>query len=305
VKQYEPVGWAEELIEPARAVEHRRLAQLCVMAAECYVAGRAEDAVGYAEASRLAITSGRFDKVPYGFEAWVGGGYIAEGQPERWVDLCRNLIAREQGAHTITRACLVLALNVAGAGDEARAASEGLLAATDATDNPQVGCFALLAYGVAYRDADPISTYDVLRRGLRIAQDSGNQLTESHLAMALSRLAATHGDPVDAFDYLTLAIRDFYDAGSFSLLHSPLAILAAVFDRLGHHEPAATISGFAANPWTRAANPELITATTHLHEVLGGEVYEAFARDGANMTNAAMAAYAIDQIDRARAQLLK
>ena len=39
VEQYEPVAWAEELIEPARAVEHRRLAQLYVMAAQCYAAG--------------------------------------------------------------------------------------------------------------------------------------------------------------------------------------------------------------------------------------------------------------------------
>ena len=30
VEQYEPVAWAEELIEPARAVDHRRLAQLYV-----------------------------------------------------------------------------------------------------------------------------------------------------------------------------------------------------------------------------------------------------------------------------------
>ena len=35
VEQYEPVGWAEELIEPAKAADHRRLAQLYVMAALC------------------------------------------------------------------------------------------------------------------------------------------------------------------------------------------------------------------------------------------------------------------------------
>ena len=34
VEQYEPGAWAEELIEPARAVEHRRLAQLYVVAAQ-------------------------------------------------------------------------------------------------------------------------------------------------------------------------------------------------------------------------------------------------------------------------------
>ena len=79
---------------------------------------------------------------------------------------------------------------------------------------------------------------------------------ESVIAVSLSRLAATHGDPDDAFDFLTLAIRNYYDSGSFSLLRSPLAILAAFLDRLGHHEPAATISGFAANPATRAGIPE-------------------------------------------------
>ncbi len=54
--------------------------------------------------------------------------------------------------------------------------------------------------------------------------------------------------PSDSLDYLSLAIRHYYDAGSVSLMHNPLAILAGVFDRLGHHEQAATISGFAASP---------------------------------------------------------
>jgi hypothetical protein len=94
----------------------------------------------------------------------------------------------------------------------------------------------------------------------------------------LSRLAATHGDPVDALDYLNLAIRNFYDSGSFSILHSPLAIVAALFDRLGHREPAATISGFAANPLTRTAFPEINTTITHLRDVLGDQTYESLAR---------------------------
>jgi predicted ATPase len=51
VEQYEPIGWAEELIEPARAVDHRRLPQLYVLAAHCFMTGRVDDAVGYAEAS--------------------------------------------------------------------------------------------------------------------------------------------------------------------------------------------------------------------------------------------------------------
>ena len=36
VDQYEPIAWAEELIEPARAVDHPRLATLYVMASQCF-----------------------------------------------------------------------------------------------------------------------------------------------------------------------------------------------------------------------------------------------------------------------------
>ena len=39
LEKYEPATWAEELIEAATAVDHRRLAQLQFMAAECYAAG--------------------------------------------------------------------------------------------------------------------------------------------------------------------------------------------------------------------------------------------------------------------------
>ena len=69
-------------------------------------------------------------------------------------------------------------------------------------------------------------------------------------------------------------------------------------------EPAATIAGFAAlSPLTRTASPEINTPITHLRDVLGDQTYESFARAGEQMTNAAMAAYAYDQIDEARAEL--
>jgi hypothetical protein len=273
------------------------------MAAQCYLAGRSEDFLGYAEAGQMVIESGRFEAVPYEFEAMLGSAYAALGQPERWVEVCRSVIARSPGTHTLARALLAVALTFADAQDEALAASEGLPAAANATGNPHVASFALLAYGFARRDVDPVAAYDALRRGLGIAQDSGNRWAESILAGVASRWVVAHGDPTDAFDYMTLAIRRYYDSGNVALLRSPLAALAAYLDRLGHHEPAATISGFAATPFTRTARPEITTAITHLREVLGDEAYEALARAGATMTTTAMATYAYDQIDQARAEL--
>jgi len=200
--------------------------------------------------------------------------YMAKGDTEQWVDLCRNMIARWPDAHTYALARLVLALVIAGAGDEAMAASESLLAAADATENPHVISVALFAYGLARRDSDPVAAYDVLRRGLRVAQDSGNRQSESNLAAISSTLAATHGNPMDALEYVTLAIRNHYDSGSFSLLPQPLAALAFLFDQHGRYEPAATISRFASTPFTRRAFPEIVGVIAHLRDVLGDQTYE-------------------------------
>ncbi len=84
VHNYEPIAWAEELIEPARAVGHPRLAFLYVMASACWMAGRIEEAVGYADAAQLAIASGRHDEVHFGGEAVLGTAYAFIGRPERW-----------------------------------------------------------------------------------------------------------------------------------------------------------------------------------------------------------------------------
>jgi predicted ATPase len=303
LEQFEPVVWTEELIAPARAVGHHRLAQLYAMATQCYAAGRLDDSFGYAEAGLLAIDSGRFDPVPYAFESWMGGPYIWAGALEKWLDLCRNMIARGRGTHCFTQANLAIALTFTGSVDDALAASENLVAKADATDNPAVICYALVAYGYPRRDTDPAAAYEGFRRGLTVARDSGNRQLESHLAGNASFVAGFHGNPADAFDYLTTAIRNHYDSGSFSLMLTPLAVLATVLDRLGHYEPAATISGFAGTPFTRASFPEMHILINHLREVLGDEAYESFASAGVNMSNAAMAAYALDQIDRARRDL--
>jgi hypothetical protein len=84
---------------------------------------------------------------------------------------------------------------------------------------------------------------------------------------------------------------------------SPLAILAAFFDRLGHYGPAATIAGFAISPFTAATTTELGAAIAHLRDALGDQTYESFARKGEAMGTAAMVSCAYDQIDQARTEL--
>ena len=303
VQTFEPIAWAEELIESARAVDHPRLAALYVLASTYWHPGRIEAAVGYADAGQLVIGSGRHEEVPFGIEFLLGAAYAAIGQPERYVEWCRARLARGRDTHTLTRAALVFALTAAGCGDEARAAANGLIEAAEAPHNPFVLAFALHVHGVAFRDADPAGALEALRRGLVIARDSGNRYTETLLAGTVSGLEAEHGDPLAALDHVTMAIRNFHDSGHTTGVRSVLAILTALFDRLGRHEPAATIAGFALSPLTSTALPEFNTAIAHLREVLGEATYESLARKGETMTTAAMATYAYDQIDQARTEL--
>jgi hypothetical protein len=80
VQTFEPIAWAEELIEPARAVDHPRLAFLYVIASRCYTTGRIEAAVGYSDAGQIVLCRSR-DAPPYGIEAVLGAVYLTGLRP--------------------------------------------------------------------------------------------------------------------------------------------------------------------------------------------------------------------------------
>jgi hypothetical protein len=110
----------------------------CILAAaQCHATGRIDDAVSYADASQLAIRSGYFADVPYEYGAWAGAPYlVAAGEPQRWIDLCRNLLARGPDTGGIATDLPVLSLTFGGAGDEAIAESADR---RDVGSHPQSG----------------------------------------------------------------------------------------------------------------------------------------------------------------------
>jgi predicted ATPase/class 3 adenylate cyclase len=301
---HEPSTWAEEIVEPARAVQHPRLGQLYVAASECYRTGRIAEAVAYAKAATEALDSERFDRSVHDIEPTaLGGTYITNGLADRWLRLCRKRFAQGRGVSTFNRAAMVMALVTAGRTDEARAACTDLMAAADATDNPAAVSFAMLAYGYACHGERPLAAYEALCRGLKIAQDSGNLMTESYIAVNLSAFSATNSSPVDTLDFLTLALNNFHDSGTYSQMASPLGVLATHLEQAGHYEPAATLMGFAGTTFARASFPQIIDTIAHLRAALGDETYESLAQVGENMTNAGITQYALDEIQRARAAL--
>ena len=55
--------------------------------------------------------------------------------------------------------------------------------------------------------------------------------------------------------------------------------------------------------YAHPAFPEITPVIAHLRDVLGDATFESLARNGETVTAAAMATYACDQIDQARAEL--
>ncbi|MDT5173573.1 MAG: hypothetical protein QOG37_824 [Mycobacterium sp.] len=299
--KFEPVSWTEELLDCAQDANHPSLVFMYVLASMCYAAGRLEDAIRYANAAVELLSSG--GEVPYGFEGWPSGAFTVSGQAHRGVEISRAQLARGRDPLTLTRGCLVMALTIEGPNDEAMALADGLVKAAEATRNPMALCFALLADGFAFRDTNPVRALAALRRGMAIGQDTGNQSSVSHLAAVLCRVEAKYGDPSAALDYFALAIHAHHEAGSTAMMSTPLALLAAFLERLGRHQAAATIAGFAFSPVTARSVPEFAVVMAQLRDALGSDVYESCTQSGAQMTTAAMASYAYDQIDQARTEL--
>ena len=131
---------------------------------------------------------------------------------------------------------------------------------------------------------------DALRRGLAIAQDSGNRANESHLAGVLCRRSRSN----TAIRWRRSTTRLWPSATTTTRATpassaAPLAVLSTFLDRLGRYEPAATIAGFAAEPpddggRSRNSTPPSPTSATSS----GDQTYESLAREGAAMTTAAM-----------------
>jgi predicted ATPase len=303
VEQFEAGAWAEEILEPARGVQHPRLAQLYAMAARGFAPSRFDHATSYAEAALLAVDSGRFDEVPFDLTSELGVVYLMRGEPERWITQCRSMISDGASPHILPRVHMAMTLAMTGSRLEAIEASEDLRHADRVTDNPALISWALLAYGHIRFDTDPIGAFEAHRLGAEIARETGNRVLETYHTSNLSRLAAKHGDSTQTLDFIAMSISGYLAAGNYFLLPQPMAVLAHYFDDIGQYAVAATLSGFATTSFATFYLPETETTISHLREALGDETYTALADRGKSMPNAAMAKYALEQIDRVRGEL--
>jgi predicted ATPase len=306
VENLEPVVWAEELVERAKSACHRRLASLCAIASLCYMAGRVDDALAYSAAGEAALYNSDVGAAFSPEQLWLGAVYSVTGDANRYIASYSAHMTQGRDVHQLSRGCVVIALLLAERNEEARALAQGLVEAAEPTRNPYAISFAMLAYGMACSTDDPRRALDVLRRGLLLAQESGNRANVSYFAMAtvMTLFRLPIDDPLAALDNITLAIRNTFDAASIAQFRAALGLLTTYLDRHGRTESAAIMAGFASDPPTSAIGvPEFGATVAHLRDILGEHSYDSLARKGEAMTMATAATYAYDQIDRVRREL--
>ncbi|WP_231988805.1 adenylate/guanylate cyclase domain-containing protein [Mycobacterium sp. 1274761.0] len=308
VDNFEPVAWAEEILESPCAADHPEFVSVCGVATLCYLLGRGDDALAYSEAGQQALAGSHADVPLSPEQLWLGAVYSAIDVPDRYVAFFREQRQRGPDPLQFARGCLAIALINAGRVQEALRDVEGLVEAAQTTGNPYARSFALLVRGMAQSAVDPDGALDTLRMGLEIAQQSGNRANVGYivltLAMTLNRIDDELGDPVVALDNIALAIRNYHESGNITQLRAALGIFMRFLYRHGDLEPAATIAGFACiSPTSAPAVEEFNTTIADLREVLGDNTYATLAQDGAAMNMATAVTYASDQIDRIRREL--
>jgi tetratricopeptide (TPR) repeat protein len=275
------------------------------MAAHCVLAGRLDDGRRFCEAAEARLGDPRYSFGPFGSVPTLLARmrmYVNLEDLDRCAELCRVDIDRSGDPTTYARSVLVTDLTL-GRYDESRALAAEVVAAAEQRANPCALAFALLAYGMAWRDADPIAAMDALRRGLDIARRSANATTESFLQVILADLEVDHGHLNDALDLLESAIANLHDAGDTATLNTPLASLTVCLDSMGQHEAAATVVGVATTTLTVAVVRALPPTTAHLHKVLGDQRFETLSARGTALEPAELVRYALEQIEHVRTMI--
>ena len=301
--RWESVTWAEELLEPARAAKHGRLASLYLMASYCGWVGRAAEGVAYAE-SALGLLDGPDHQVaPIGGSyQWIASAYGVIGAFDKMVPMFEREIASSGDPTGLAAIGIGQALFFSGRSEDGMARAVAAVAAAEAGGNPGAIAYALFVYGQTHAAVDPTRAKAAWERGITVARAGESRAWVNRISGALAGLEAVIGDPGNALALFAEAIDGFHDGGNItSLLGQGLGGLSIALDGLDHYVAAATLMGVSGGPPPYV--PGFQAATVHLREALGDQTFERLTREGAAMELGDAVRYAHQQIQLAREAL--
>jgi hypothetical protein len=306
LERYEPAGWAEEILQAASTAELAQLPRLYTAASLCAFTGRAEAAVGYAQAAVAMETDPRYD----GFDpAWSHSreatAHMVAGRLDRCLEIWADLAAQSGPAQLMGRCGLLSQLPAAGRAQEAMAIAADTLTAARAHGNPFIVAMALLGSGLTFTAADPRRALRFFRDGLVYAEQHRLPLFEAAIAQTSAGLEASHGDLGQALALFDAAVDRLHRAENVSSVGGAFAHLAVCFDRLDQPDVAATLYGASTHQAIGLLVVDLFAGVDHLRAALGDAVFDQCAATGAAMDLADAVGYARHHIELARRQTAK
>lgn len=302
VQLFETLGWAEELLDAATAAGVRRLPRLYTAAGYACFAGRAEAARTHAHRATELEVEPRYDPCEPGYASFIEAlCQVYCGDLDRYVELTGVVAQRYGDERAYGIASYVDGLQSSGRVDEALALAEDAVAAARKVGNPYWISYALWIVGLAFSKADAQRALAAWDEGVAFVREHRVEFFEGFLARDAARLHTSDGEPETALVLFSDAITAFHRAGNVPQLIITIASVPALFERVDHPEPAATLlAAMAREPSGARHVPGLSDLDTRLTRRLGTKRAQEVARSGAAMDLNAAASYARQQIEKAR-----
>ena len=282
----EATGWADEIVDAARALGHRRLGVLLNWAGSgACAAARYDDARRHAEEALALVGDAHFDPLVW---ACVDLAFVAmaEGEFDRAIALlARGAADPADSVDRYCAACHLAFMAAVGRVDEARTLMDETLRSVNAAGVP---CSIVVAY-VGKADAlsaiDPPAALAAMEHAMKVARASGCRFLESYFTPRLAVLQARHGDPADALRGLR-SLRSAWSASSdAAVIASQRGNLVVVLVRMRRFIEAATLQGTLDGAMQGAAlSVYLDDAVIEMRAAMAESDFAQALRQGAAMT---------------------
>ncbi len=303
---FEPVAWAEELVEGATAADVARLPRLYTAAGyACFTGSPARAAERARTARELEAGPRSYDPCERGLATFIEAlGRVYSGDLDRYVELSAEVAGLPGSARAFGLPAYVDGLQASGRVDEAVALTEESVAVAREVGNPFWIAYALWAAGLALANVDPQRALAAWDEGVEVVRQDRVDFFEGFLARDAARVHAAEGDPLVALDLFSMAIRSFQRAGNIAQLIITVALVPGVFEQLGHLESAASLlAAITREPASVDHVPDLVALGDRLDAALGPAVVARCAAVTAALDLNATAAHACNDIDVVRAAL--
>jgi hypothetical protein len=299
----ETFGWAAEVADLARRIEHPKLPLLLTMAADsAWGLGLLDDAKRFGHEAIALADDSRFEPIVWAYSD-LAQIAIFEGDVATSLDLLRT-----GAAHPVDRRDrinLAILIYVGGAVGQQLPDDELATAMTQINEAgfPMAIAIALNGRAASVARDDPATAIELQQQVIDVLESCGNRLLEQSSRAQLVNLLANADDP-------DLALAGFMDTvnawriNGDTILAVWIGHLVVLLVRLGHYHGAAQLYGAATRSiMLDALVPELEAAMSTAREALGDEVFRRARAEGAALSYQAAGELASDLITHARAEL--